>query len=62
VLTDSETPHSDAFGHPIHESDDECEFCGRSMVARFGGIPPYECDSCSADFKLLNAAGKLELQ
>jgi ribosomal protein L37AE/L43A len=61
MLTDHECPHFGSFGEVLRD-DDECEFCGRSMVARFGGIPPYECDSCSDEFKLLNRAGKLELQ
>jgi hypothetical protein len=53
-------PFEGAFGHVI-DRNFECEFCGRSLEERFGGVPPVECDSCAAEFKLLNDAGKLEL-
>ena len=43
-----------------HNTD--CEFCGRSMMSRYGGIvATNECDSCRDEFKRLNDAGKLEL-
>lgn len=60
MLTDHELPYSDPFGGEI-DRNYECEFCGRSLEARFGGIPPSECDSCQADFGRLNDAGKLEI-
>lgn len=39
---------------------EECEFCGRSIIGRFGGSVGMECDSCNDEFSLLNRAGKLE--
>lgn len=49
MLTNSESPHIDLFVNAL-DHNDECEFCGRSIIARFGGIPTNECDSCRADF------------
>lgn len=40
---------------------DECEFCGRSIISRFGGVMSNECDACADEFDLLNRAGKLEV-
>lgn len=60
MLTNSETPLSDIFGQ-AYELNWECEFCGRSLEGRFGGVPNVECDSCRAEFALLNRAGKLEI-
>lgn len=38
----------------------DCEFCGGSMISRFGGVvATNECPSCSDDFKTLNRTGKL---
>lgn len=46
-------------GEP-YSNDPTCEDCGRSIVTRFGEeIAPAVCDSCQADFDLLNRAGKL---
>lgn len=46
----------------LHENP-ECEFCERSMVARFGGVvDTHECPSCRDDFHKLNAAGKVTLE
>lgn len=48
--------------HASTDADvDECEFCGRSIIARFGGDVTNECDSCADEFELLNRAGKLEV-
>lgn len=60
MLTDDGSPPTDLFGYPIDPNYD-CEFCGRSTEARFGGTPPAECDSCAADFKRLMTAGKVEI-
>lgn len=62
MLTDTETPHGDIFGHPL-DHNDECEFCERSVVARFGGVPSYQCDSCRDDFKreLAQSGGLIEV-
>lgn len=59
MLMDSETTFKDPFGGPI-DPNYECEFCERSVEGRFGGVPNVECDSCAADFRRLNKAGKLE--
>jgi hypothetical protein len=59
IVNDAElTPYDEMIvGH-----NDDCEFCGRSMMARFGGIVgTNECPSCSDDFHRLNDAGKLEI-
>lgn len=51
------------FGEAALELNVDCEFCGRSMVARFGGLlGTNECPSCAHDFARLNAAGKLVLE
>ena len=60
MLTNSEQPATTAFGHEI-DHNYVCEFCDRSLEARFGDIPPAQCDSCRDGFDLLNAAGKIEL-
>lgn len=60
IVQDAElTPYGELF---LGNQNDECEFCGRSMISRFGGIvSDNECPSCRADFQRLNAAGKLEV-
>lgn len=55
------SPHRGPFGHPYDENY-ECEFCGRGLVDRWGGVPPAECPSCTNEFRLLNKAGKLEIE
>ena len=39
------------YGKMLLDQNPECEFCGRSIVARFGGIPSDECESCRADYQ-----------
>lgn len=58
MLTDREHPHDDWVGQPL-DLNWECEFCGRSIESRFGGVPTNECDSCSDEFSLLYAANKI---
>lgn len=36
-----------------------CEVCGRSVVARFGGIPSELCASCAEDEQRLFAGADL---
>lgn len=43
------------------ENDPVCEFCLRSLVTRFGGWAPVECDSCRDEMRLLSRAGKLKM-
>lgn len=60
MISLSELPASDAFGHPL-DDDPRCEGCGRSMLSRFGGpIVNAECPSCEDEFTLLAKAGKIE--
>lgn len=49
------------YGEMMLDFQPECEFCGRSIVVRFGGLwGSNECSSCKDDFRRLNDAGKLE--
>jgi hypothetical protein len=59
IVNDAElTPYGEVMLDPMVD----CDFCGRSMISRFGGlIGANECDSCINDFNRLNQAGKLEL-
>ena len=50
MLTDNEAVPNNLWGWEL-DPDPRCEFCDRSIVTRFGGIPSNECDSCAADFK-----------
>lgn len=58
IVDDAElTPYGELM---LGDGNEECEFCGRSMISRFGGLLGRdECPSCEAEFALLNRAGKL---
>jgi hypothetical protein len=49
-----EAPFLDPFLHE-YPTDPRCEFCGCSLVARFGGIPSSVCESCRDDDELTYA-------
>lgn len=52
---------AEAWGHE-YLTDPQCESCGRSMMARFGGeIVDAECPSCYDEFKRLAKAGRLQM-
>lgn len=38
------------YGEMLFQSDPQCEFCGCSVIGRFGGITNVECDSCKDTF------------
>lgn len=50
MIDDRESPFEDAFNHNF-DRNWYCEFCDRSVEARFGGIPSAECPSCRSDWK-----------
>lgn len=59
MISRTESPATDYFGHPL-EHDPRCEGCGRSLMGRFGQpVLDAECPSCRDEFKLLAKAGKI---
>lgn len=60
ITTDAELTN---YGNLMLDENVDCEFCGRSMISRFGGlIGTHECDSCRDEFKLLLRADKLRFE
>lgn len=57
MIQNSDTPWQGDWG-PL-DMQQECEFCDRGIIGRFGGQVSAECDSCAADFQLLHKAGKI---
>jgi hypothetical protein len=56
-----DSPFRDPWGHDL-DVQENCEFCDRGMVPRFGGqVVGNECPSCRDDMKRLHAAGKLRM-
>jgi len=48
--------------YQIPERDFDCEDCGRSIILRFpDSLPRNICESCEADWMLLNEQGKLKV-